>query len=392
MKTKEQLRAELNAARDIATKAEAENRDMTPEEVSQVSMHLKAYDDAKREFEQSGGFAQGGEMKAALGEIGLEWGGEGGGTIRMKTQATTRSRQWSGEAMKAIEHLRRGPGTPDGVKAMISGTVSVPNLLDQGRPITIDSPTATVLDLIGRGRPSTDRLGNEFATLRQTTRTNNAAPVADLANKPQSDYGFGEVTDHYRVFAHKTEDLPYRYLDDYRILIDVIQTQLAEDLILAIEEDVIAGDGTGEHFIGLLNTSGIQAQAWTTDRITTLSNAKWKLLGQERPFNGWVFNPADLQALELMREDGATGAFLFKSRAEIAAFLGAPVAVTAGMPAGTALVGDYSEAELIPLGDDELVVDTGKRTTNNSFLMMQEGRYGFRVKKPVAFVEVDLTA
>lgn len=38
------------------------------------------------------------------------------------------------------------------------------------------------------------------------------------------------------------------------------------------------------------------------------------------------------------------------------------------------------------------VVDTGKRTTDNTFLLMYEGRYGFRVKKPVSFVEVDLTA
>ena len=111
-----------------------------------------------------------------------------------------------------------------------------------------------------------------------------------------------------------------------------------------------------------------------------------------------------LQALELLRahlsrtvsEGLGQGSVAAQwgdiDNAEIAAFLGAPIATTAGMPAGRALVGDYKQAELIPLGDDELVVDTQKRTENNTFLMMFEGRYGFRVKKPLAFVDVDLTA
>ncbi|MFP1602507.1 hypothetical protein ACLD0U_07460 [Microbacterium sp. 2216-1] len=43
-----------------------------------------------------------------------------------------------------------------------------------------------------------------------------------------------------------------------------------------------------------------------------------------------------------------------------------------------------------PLGDDELAFDSTQRTKNNTFLIMFEGRYGFRVKKPFDFVNVAL--
>ena len=175
---------------------------------------------------------------------------------------------------------------------------------------------------------------------------------------------------------------------------DVVEQQLAEDMMVAIEQDILSGEGPDEiegtdAFVGILETAGIQVQVWATDLLTTLSNAKHKFIAQELPFNGWVLNPTDLQTLELMREDGATGPFLFSGRSAIEDWLGGPVATSAGMPTGNALVGDFTQAEIIPLGDDELVVDTGKRTTNNTFLLMHEGRYGFRVKKPGAFVQVE---
>ena len=83
--------------------------------------------------------------------------------------------------------------------------------------------------------------------------------------------------------------------------------------------------------------------------------------------------------------------FLFKSRADIEAFLGSPVVTSLHVPATTELVGYWIQAELLPLDDYELVFDTTQRTENNTFLFMHEGRYGFRVKTPSDFVRVLLT-
>jgi hypothetical protein len=101
-------------------------------------------------------------------------------------------------------------------------------------------------------------------------------------------------------------------------------------------------------------------------------------------------NPLDLQGLEMLRENGTTGGFLFKSRADIEGFLGGPVVASRGLPTGRAMAADWTQAELLPVGDDELVFDGKNRTENNTFRLMYEGRYGFRVKKPFDFVAVEL--
>ncbi|WP_341578584.1 phage major capsid protein [Microbacterium schleiferi] len=395
MTLKDQMREALAKAKAIAAKAEAERRDMTDDEVTAARGHLNEFERVKALYEKG---LRSDETMRALRSIGLGFPGLGDeptGSKDSRVEVYSRRNVWAQKAMRSLNE--RGlitAGGPDGVKALVSGSISVPNLLDAGDPVEIDAPRRTLLDLIGRGSPRDGRVGNEFQYMRQTTRTNNAAAIADGENKPTSIYTFGEVTDHYRTYVNKTEDLPYRYLADYERLMDVVEKQLAEDMMVAIEQDILSGEGPDEEagtdaFVGILETTGIQVQVWATDLLTTLSNAKHKFIAQELPFNGWVLNPTDLQTLELMREDGATGPFLFSGRSAIEDWLGGPVATSAGMPTGNALVGDFTQAEIIPLGDDELVVDTGKRTTNNTFLLMHEGRYGFRVKKPGAFVQVE---
>ncbi|GAA2533173.1 hypothetical protein GCM10009860_11490 [Microbacterium mitrae] len=382
---------ELKAARDISLKYG--ERDIVGDDLVAVNNHLKAYKEAKAASERGDAekLRASQELIDNLAAIGFDTG------LNVSTPAksgiarkqSARGQRWAEKAVSGVQGMSSRLGVVDGVKALVSGSISVPDLV--GEPVEILAKRTTLLDLVGRGKPQGERVGNGFQYIRQTARTNNAAAVPDGEAKPTSVYTFGEVDDKYRVYANKTEDLPYRYLNDYEAITDIVRTQLAEDTMQAIEADMLSGDGTGDAFTGILNTSGIQTQAWSTDLLRTLSNAKHKFVAQELPFTGWVLNPDDLQSLELMREGGATGPFLFPSRAAIEDFLGASVVTSVGMPAGTAVVGDWDQAEIIPIGDDELIVDAGKRTTDNTFLFMFEGRYGFRVSKPVAFVAVTLT-
>jgi HK97 family phage major capsid protein len=389
MNPTEKMRAALAAAKAIASTAEAENRDLTDAEIAEAAAHMKAYDEAKKELAKH---QAADAVKKQLADIGINLGLEDydGDTKRPPLAKLGSRSQWASKSADAIRDMYEKNRLPNGAKALFTGSVPTEPLI--GEPVTIDTPPTSLLDLIAHGQPLGTREGNQFQYVRQTARVNNAAAVPDLADKPQSTYTFGEVEDHYRVYANKTEPLPIRYLDDHKTIIEIVQAQLEDDTLLAIEADVLNGDGTDDAFTGILQTSGIQSQAFTTDKLTTLSNAKYKLIGQELPFNGWVMNPADVQSLENLRENGATGAFLFKSRAEIEAYLGAPIVPSVGIAAGLALLGDFRQAEITPLGDDNLTVDMGKKTENNTMVMMYEGRYGFRLKKPVAFVSVDLTA
>jgi HK97 family phage major capsid protein len=99
-----------------------------------------------------------------------------------------------------------------------------------------------------------------FAYLRQTTRTNNAAPVADGATKPTSVYGLTRAEDRLRVIAHLSEPINKYHLEDAADLRVFVDNELGYGLDLAVEQQLLSGDGTGENLRGILNTSGIQAQ------------------------------------------------------------------------------------------------------------------------------------
>ncbi|NME16424.1 hypothetical protein [Micrococcus luteus] len=70
--------------------------------------------------------------------------------------------------------------------------------------------------------------------------------------------------------------------------------------------------------------------------------------------------------------------------------LGGPVVTSPGLPTGRAMAADWTQAELLLVGDDELAFDGKNRTENNTFRLMYEGRYGFRVKRPFDFVTAHL--
>lgn len=273
-----------------------------------------------------------------------------------------------------------------GVKALTTGGIDVPQVVES--VVTKPVEPSRVLDLLVNRKAIP---GNEFEFLRQTVRTNNAAPVADGALKPTSVYTFEDESDRARVFAHLSEPIPLRYLDDHAEIRRVLSTQMAEDLYLAIEEDTLVGDGTGEHFTGLTETLGVQPQAYVTDVLTTLRKARTLLTTSGETPTAWVFNHADLEAIDLMREDGATGGFLAGVVDKI--FGNLPTVGTSVIPAGTAYLGDWNQIRLYVRDGGRLDADaSGELFDKNQAKLRYEGRFGMAVLRPSAFVEIDLTS
>jgi HK97 family phage major capsid protein len=63
------------------------------------------------------------------------------------------------------------------------------------------------------------------------------------------------------------------------------------------------------------------------------------------------------------------------------------------VPAGTAILGDWNHAQVVVREDATLALDrSGENFTKNLVTMRLEGRFGFAVKRPNAFVEVALAA
>lgn len=137
---------------------------------------------------------------------------------------------------------------------------------------TVGRRPISLLDVISRRTTSSDTV--DF--VRMTSRTNNAAPVAEATDvsggsgvKPQSDFALVVGTAPVRTIAHWLA-ATRRALADAGQLRGIIDDELRAGLLEEVEDQIINGAGTGQDFEGLGAVSGTQDQAFATDLLTTL--------------------------------------------------------------------------------------------------------------------------
>ena len=275
-----------------------------------------------------------------------------------------------------------------GVKALLNGEIHVPPAVSIE---PLPAVPTSLLDLIAR----TELGAHTYSYLRQTLRDENVAPVADNSLKPTSIYTFHEVEGRAKVIAHLSEPFPLRYLSDYSSLAQVLDDEMKGGIRRELENQVVNGDGTGENFLGIMATTGVHQIPFTTDRLTTVRAARTTLAGIGVNPNAWVLNPADVAQLELMREDGATGGFLMAGGAYDVIFGdGIARVASAAIPAGTALLADWSKLRLRVREQEHTLAATqaGDLFSKNQVMLRAEGRFDLENRRPEAIAVVDLTA
>ena len=111
-----------------------------------------------------------------------------------------------------------------------------------------------------------------------------------------------------------------------------------------------------------------------------------------------MLNPADVETIDLLREDGSTGPFHFGGPAQAggaSTLWGLPVVESEAVPAGVGYVGDWTKAVLWNR-EQSHHHDHGFSTRDffirNLVAILAEMRAAFGVLQPSAFVEIDLTA
>lgn len=370
------------AARTIAEKAHAENRPLSTSERAQFDAKFREATETKAAADRAktdeSVMTQANDL-ARL--IGMPHGAGG-----------SAGSHWAKDSAERI--FKAMPG-PDGQKALVSGTVGVANVIDP-EVVRIGTVPTAILDLMEKIPDTSPGMGgNTFSYLRETVRTNNAAPVADGALKPTSVFTAAEVEDRYRVIAHLSEPTPIRYFTDYSLLEDFLRAEMEYGLELALEAQVVSGAGTGENFTGLLNTSGtLSVAAVTGDLIATLRKAITQLQVNGTPGpTAFVLNPTDAEKLDLVREGASTGQYLLGgpgSKTDQTLWSIPRVASTA-VTAGTAILGDWNYAKLIVREGANVALDfSGDNFTKNLATMRVEGRYGLAIKRPAAFAKITL--
>lgn len=391
LELKRKLRDNLVASKRLADRAEAEKRDFTPQERDTVNGLLDDAAALKGKIAEAEGDAALRKQIEEL-EAGL------GGTYRGDGSPGPKAGAWGAAFTKAMGAYR-----PMGAKDLISpsGSVAVPSMSRTIAPL--GERVQTILQLIPR-----ENLGGTdgYSFLRETVRAHNAAPVAAGGTKPTSVYTVERIDDRVRTIAHLSEPIPRQYLSDITLLRQYVDGALREGLQLALEEQIIAGDGLEENLAGMLETEGIQSQAWDTDPLTTARKAITLLEVVPITPGAFVLHPSDWEAFELLQtEDGAFRLVdggerrvpVDRARRRL---WGLPVALSTGMPEGTGLLVDFAgstkywEREGARIDWSENVVDAEGVSdfVKNLIRFRAEGRWGFAVLRPAGVVELDLAA
>jgi len=296
---------------------------------------------------------------------------------------------WATRAANAIWRANSFNGE---TRAITASSIDLPALV-LPQVVAMERPRR-VIDLLVDRQESPS---NAFEFWQQTTRTNNAAMVADLATKPTSTLTVTPVEDRLRVLAHLSEPIPNRLWLDYDELRQWLITELYQGLLDALEEQVLNGDGAGENFTGILHATGTTPVAFSTDVPTTLRSAltTFETAGV-RP-TGWVMNPADAAALDLLREGGTPDLFVLgggyqNGPADSGNIFGTiPRLVSPRVPAGKALLADWSKVRLFTRGGILTMLDPFSGFATNTTLLRSEMRVGMGLLRPNAFAVITLS-
>jgi HK97 family phage major capsid protein len=439
----EEMKAHLQAARAIAAKADEEKREFTAEESVQLKELMGKANDAKARVEKAKGDA---EVKAAMTALGDEIGlDEKSGDKVTPSGLLVPGRKSLGQAyVDSTEYkglIGSVPGgqftkqhrvnaTPVGVKSLVrpmgqkalvtgasdtSGGAFV-RADDLGLQVGLEpfQRPLTLRQLVTNGATSSDSI--EY--VRVTSITNNAAPVAEATSsavptapeaggalvnvtgggyKPESGLAVARYSTPVRTIAHWIP-VTKRAIADAAQMVTLIDGFLEYGLEEELEDQMIAGDGSGENFEGLANVSGVQAQAYDTENglLTTLRKAKTKvrLVGRAIP-SAYVVNPADLETIDLLQDNEARyyGSGPFAS-GEAPSLWGLPIVESEAVPAGTAYVGDWTKAVLWDRQQSTITTTDshGDFFVRNLVAILAEMRAAFGVLQPNAFVEIDLAA
>jgi len=433
----EQKTSSLKAARDIAAKAEAEGRNFTPEERTQVSDHMEKAREAHRGILELDGDAKLLDEINALGRPvgelakggGLVLPGLGSKSIGERYTDAPEFKNWLSSVAPnghVAEKTRIGNSPPmafevlkalrgGGAKALVTGGSDTSGgalvrtdwlgLQDLG---TFQRPL-TVRNLVTNGTTGSDAV--EYA--RVTGFTNNAAPVAEATGagtigdgtggtitataggrKPESGLTLEKVTANVKTIAHWIPATK-RALSDAAQIRTLIDNFLEYGLEEELEDQIVNGDGTGEDFEGILSVDGTQAQAWDTNLFVTARKAKRKVKTVGRAMaTAYLFNPEDNERIDLAMDanDRFYGNGPFGLGPDV--LWGLPRLESEAVPVGTGICADFRQAILWDREQAGISVSDSHADffIRNLVAILAEMRAAFGIIRPKAFVIMDLTA
>jgi HK97 family phage major capsid protein len=249
----------------------------------------------------------------------------------------------------------------------------------------------TVADLMLQGTMDSSQIDY----FEETTFTNAADTVAEGGTKQESTVAYTLRTETARKIAHNIPATK-ESLDDISFLETQLRGRLAFGVRRAEESQLLNGSVVSPDIIGLLNRTGIQTQAKSTDPTP---DAVYKAMQKVRGSAGsgfaeptaFVINPADWTDIKLLRT--TDGIYLWGNPADDAPdrIWGLLVRQTTEIAAGTGLVGAFRpHAEVLRREGITITMSTEHSTyfVENKVMLQAESRLALAVYRPSAFCTV----
>ncbi len=250
-----------------------------------------------------------------------------------------------------------------------------------------------VLDLI----PTDTMEGQKMPYTRESGSFATAAETAEGTTKPEAAITYTDEEASAQTIAHWLK-VQKQSLADHAQMQTTIDSRLRYGVLLRLEDQVLAGDGTGDNLDGIVHTSGIGSVAFDADELP----ADQILTGIVTVFvnNGEasaiVMNPFDWARALRAKADGdghyySNGPFSVTPET----MWGVPLIPSNAIAQGRALVGDFAlGAQLfIREGVNVLISDSDQDDfTKNKVTLLGELRAALAVLQPGVFADVELAA
>jgi HK97 family phage major capsid protein len=385
--------AEFKAVMEALGQRDAEIKAFAEKATAEIKDHGKILGDTKAALDAL--VKDGTALQARLLDVEQKLARRGGANDNpnVKTIGVQLTESEEFQSVKA-----RGGGTARiSVKAVTSvtsattGTGGVGEAIRPDRLPYIVTPglrTFTIRDLLMPGRTAS----NAIEYVKETGYQNTAAPVAELAQKPQSDLAFDLVTTPVRTIAHWFH-ASKQVLDDIPLLQSYIDGRARYGLALVEEAQILAGDGTGQNLLGLI------PQATAFDYATYAKASDTKIDRVRRAIlqvrvalyraTAVVMNPIDWADIETVKDSNGNYVVGDPRGAVEKRLWGLPVVDSDAIAAGKFLVGAFNmAAQIFDREDANVQVSTEDRDNfiKNAVTIRAEERLALAVTRPESFI------
>lgn len=318
------------------------------------------------------------------------------------------------------EHFLAESGVKGGFTAGQRASFTAPEIAVKAATDTIVTPTGTELretvtdvdlnvvkaprraslaDLFGTGQIS----GNAIRYFIEGALEGGFGVVAENGQKPQfsATHPTPQVDALTKIAGwYKESD---EILEDYPWLVSSINDRALYALLLAEEDQLLNGSGSGANLRGLLNRTGVQVASATT---ATLADELFKASTAVQTASGLtadavVLNPADYQTLRLAKDGNGQyyGGGMFQGQYGNGTMIEQPpvwglrTVTTPAVAQGTAVVGAFRQGATVYRKGGVRIEATNSHDddfTNNRITVRIEERVALAVRYPSAFVNITI--